>query len=139
PRLRGGDRPHPAATPELGSPQAARMARRPPLGARAARSEYGGRSLAPPGTRAAAPPPPSLEASGRARTRYRGAERRVDRGLKGPLTQRRWRVLLSTDGRRPAQQLSARLCLHGVGAHRGKLTQRRSALTGTLLVHGLTT
>src|SRR5439155_21559640 len=54
------------------------MARRPPPGARAARGKYGGRSLAPPGTRAAAPPPPSLEASGRARTRYRGAERRVE-------------------------------------------------------------
>src|SRR5213595_191954 len=109
PRRRGGDRRGAAATPELGSPQAARMARRPPPGARAARSKYGGRSLAPPGTRAAAPPPPSLEASGRARTRYRGAERRVDRGLQGPLPHRRWRVLLSPDGRRPAQPLSARL------------------------------
>src|SRR5438552_18600521 len=91
-----------AATPELGSPQAARMARRPPPGARAARSKYGGRSLAPPGTRAAAPPPPSLEASGRARTRYRGTEQRVDRGLQGPLPHRRWRVLLPPHGRRPA-------------------------------------
>src|SRR5438105_3119556 len=108
-RAPGGDRRGAAATPELGSPQAARMARRPPLGARAARSEYGGRSLAPPGTRAAAPPPPSLEASGRARARYRGTERRVDRGLQGPLPHRRWRVLLSPDGRRPAQPLSARL------------------------------
>jgi len=53
-------------------------ARRPGL-ALPPRSEHGRRSLAPPRARPPAPPARGLEASGRARSRHRGAERRVDR------------------------------------------------------------
>src|SRR3989442_15792172 len=49
PRRRGGDRRGAAATPQLGAPQAARMAPRPPPGARAAPTKDRRAPPSPPG------------------------------------------------------------------------------------------